>query len=121
MLTVVWFAQDGQVLEVNIVLLMPTGVWFAQDGQVLEVNIVLFIPTGVWFAQDGQLLEVNIVLFIPTGVWFAQDGQLLEVNLQVAPLSASNIVAVQVLRPTCPQNKVVMRPGKNTLVKSPLL
>ena len=76
--------------------------------------------TGVWFAQDGQLLEVNVVLLMLTGVWFAQDGQLLEVNLQVAFLSASNIVAVQVLRPTCPQNKVVIRPGNNTPVKSPL-
>jgi len=100
---------------------MLTDVWFVQDGQLLEVNIVLLMPTDVWFAQDGQLLEVNIVLLMPTGVWFAQDGQLLEVNLQVAPLSASNIVAVQVLRPTCPQNKVIMRPGNNTLVKSPLL
>ena len=64
--------------------------------------------------------RLNVVLLMLTGVWFAQDGQLLEVNLQVALLSASNIVAVQVLRPTCPQNKVVIRPGNNTPVKSPL-
>ena len=46
-----------------------------------------------------------------SGVWFAKQGQLLEVNLQVAALSSVNVVAVQVLRPTCPSGEVVIRPG----------
>ncbi|XP_076458276.1 polycystin-1-like [Babylonia areolata] len=45
------------------------------------------------------------------GVWFAQDGLLLEINFNVEARSDSNIVGIQVLRPTCPSSKVVIRPG----------
>ncbi|XP_070182767.1 polycystin-1-like [Littorina saxatilis] len=62
-----------------------------------------------------QLAGQTVVM---PGVWFAKAGQLLEVNMHVEPQSSNNIVAVQVLRPTC-HGRNAIRPGcdQNMFIK----
>ena len=55
----------------------------------------------------------SVIFICFSGVWFAKEGQLLEINFQVETQQTDNIVAVQVLRPSCSSGQVVVRPGKN--------